>query len=111
MATNGQSARKWLEENQNNAPKERVEQIRKSIAEKLAKLDDSDDSSLGLLEALDVLDQHIHSSTDAETLPSEDALKLDTGPLVSEASIEVPELTPEEKQARFQQLLKSRQLK
>ena len=109
MATNGQSARKWLEENGNKVSRDRVEQIRKNIAEKLAKLDESDDSYPGLLEALDVMDDHLNPAVEEEATPAAD-IKLDLGPLASESDFEAPQLSPDEKKARFKQLLKSGQL-
>ncbi|MRI34732.1 hypothetical protein EOPP23_17250 [Endozoicomonas sp. OPT23] len=110
MATNGQSAKKWLEENQGKASDERVQQIRNSIAEKLTKLDDSDDSSSGLLEALDVLDNYLQGPEETESATAEQDVKLDLSPLGSESNPDIPQLSPEEKQAQFRKLLKSGQL-
>lgn len=112
MATNGESARKWLEANQQKTSPERIRQIRDNIVAKLQRLDDNDNEHDGLLEALDVMDAHLlqleqqdkpedHSGNSSEDLPP-----LDYSPLVNHHQEAVPQLSSEEKQRRFQELLR-----
>ena len=112
MATNGESARKWLEANQHNTSPERIRQIRDNIVAKLQQLDDTDNEHDGLLEALDVMDAHLlqlerqskpegNSDSSPEDLPP-----LDYSPLVNHQEEVVPQLSAEEKQKRFQALLR-----
>lgn len=110
MATNGESARKWLEENQHNIPAERVQHIRDNIATKLQRLDDPDSDHNGLLEALDVMDSFLLQQQQPDTEGnSENSVTepppLDYSPLVDHHSEAAPQLTPEEKRQRFQSLL------
>ena len=108
MATNGESARKWLEDNKEQASEQRIVQIRSNLVKKIDLLAESSedvaDEYQGLLEALDVLDewlQHAVQATPAE--PS----ALDYSALAEEPAEPAPLLSPEEKRQRFQSLLKS----
>ena len=104
MATNGESARKWLEEHQHKTSLKRIQQIRDNIFAKLQRLDDSDDEHDGLLEALDVMDGFIASQQQPEV--AEDLPPLDYSPLVDHQADHAPQLSQKEKQQRFQKLLK-----
>ena len=112
MATNGESARKWLEANQHKTSPERIRQIRDNIVAKLQRLDDTDNEHDGLVEALDVMDAHLlqleqqgkpedHSESSSDDLPP-----LDYSPLVNHHQEATVQLSPEEKHRRFQELLK-----
>ena len=112
MATNGESARKWLEANQHKTSPERIRQIRDNIVAKLQRLDDTDNEHDGLVEALDVMDAHLlhqeqqgkpedHSGSSSDDLPP-----LDYSPLVNHHQEATVQLSPEEKHRRFQELLK-----
>ncbi|MCW7551544.1 hypothetical protein NX722_02565 [Endozoicomonas gorgoniicola] len=112
MATNGESARKWLEANQHKTSPERIRQIRDNIVAKLQRLDDTENEHDGLVEALDVMDAHLlqleqqdkpedHSGSSSDDLPP-----LDYSPLVNHHQEATVQLSPEEKQRRFQELLK-----
>lgn len=104
MATNGESARKWLEENQHKVSIERIQQIRDNILARLQRLDDHEDGHDGLLEALDVMDAFIASQQQPEAV--EESPPLDYSPLVDHQAKPAPQLSQEEKQQRFQELLK-----
>lgn len=111
MATNGESARKWLEENREQVSEERILQIHSNLAKKINQLADSDnmdssDEYEGLLEAMDVMDAWLQ----ARATPAEEeteASELDYSPLVQEPSGPTSQLSREEKVLRFQSLLKS----
>ena len=109
MATNGESARKWLEENREQITEERIVKIRDNLEKKINQITASDnpdgsDELPGLLEALDVMDAWLQErAIPPETATSEP----DYSPLVQEPSEPAPQLTPEEKLRRFQHLLKS----
>ena len=108
MATNGESARKWLEANQHNASVERIQKIRDNIVAKLQRLDDTDTEHDGLVEALDVMDAHLIQLQQPESQSEEsaDLPPLDYGLLVDHRQEATPQLNQEEKQKRFQDLLK-----
>ncbi|KEQ18673.1 hypothetical protein [Endozoicomonas numazuensis] len=110
MATNGESARRWLEENQDKVSLERIRQIRDSISSKLQDLNESDETYPGLLEALDVMDNHLLQEDQEPPTPESEPVSLDLGPLVSHADAEAPQLTAQEKKLKFQQLLKTGKL-
>ena len=104
MATNGESARKWLEENQQKVSIERIQKIHDNIFSRLQRLDDHDDEHNGLLEALDVMNAFLASQQQPEA--AEDWPPLDYSPLVNHQAEHSPQLSQKEKQQRFQQLLK-----
>ncbi|MGY0218875.1 hypothetical protein ACWJJH_16025 [Endozoicomonadaceae bacterium StTr2] len=106
MATNGESARRWLAENGQTSTPERLAQIRQNIAKRLAALpDDEEEEARGLLEALDVMDAYMTAAT-PEASAADDAVALDYSPLIPTGDEETaPTLSPEEKRAKFQQLL------
>ena len=62
MATNGESARKWLEENREQISEERILQIRSNLVKKINQmadadnLNESDETSRVVRRALDVMD-------------------------------------------------------
>lgn len=103
MTTNAKSAKQWLETTGINEPRERIEQIAHSILTKLTQLADDDPQQQGLIEALAIVEDYL------ENLPlitTSDSTNWDTTPL-GESSVEpIPQLTKEEKQQQFQQLLK-----
>lgn len=111
MATNGESARKWLEENREQITEERIVKIRDSLEKKINQITASDNPDVsdelpGLLEALDVMDAWLQE----RAIPPETATatsELDYSPLIQEPSEPAPQLTREEKLRRFQHLLKS----
>ena len=107
MATNGESARRWLEENQDRVSLERIRQIRDNIVDRLQTLDEQDEAHEGLLEALDVMDEHLIATEQPE--PGNDAANvlLDSSPLVSSTPEDTPHLSSEEKQRRFRRLLET----
>lgn len=109
MATNGESARRWLEENHDKVPLERIRQIRDNLAKKLQNIEESDDTYSGLLDALDVMDNHLLEIENPAPVSeaSETTASLDLAPLIPDADQSSPQLSPEEKQARFQSLLKN----
>ncbi len=108
MATNGESARKWLKDNKEQASEQRIVQIRNNLVKKIDLLaesgEDMSDEYQGLLEALDVMDDWLQQAV-PET-PAESSF-LDYSTLVAEATEPAPLLSPEEKRQRFQDLLKS----
>lgn len=108
MATNGDSARKWLEANQHKATPERIQQIRDNIVAKLQRLDDTDHEHDGLVEALDVMDAYLLQLQQPESAQESEAdlPPLDYGLLVDHHQEAVPQLNADEKQRRFQELLK-----
>ena len=107
MATNGESARRWLEENQDKVSLERVRQIRDNIVNRLQSLDEQDETHEGLLEALDVMDEHLLVAEQPETGNDAISAQLDSSPLVSNTTADAPHLSEDEKQKRFRQLLKT----
>ncbi|MGB1270842.1 MAG: hypothetical protein ACPG5T_02080 [Endozoicomonas sp.] len=114
MATNGDSARKWLEENKHQVTETRVLQIRNNLEKKINELPESDVDGLseehqGLLEALDVLEAFLQEQSSARTATNEvtGITGIDASPLISEPSEPVPQLDDTEKKHRFQQLLKT----
>ena len=110
MATNGESARKWLEENKNQVSEQRVVQIRSSLVKKINLLaessNDMSDEYQGLLEALDVMDNWLQQGGTAQEKPVE-LPDLDYRSLVEEPSEPAPLLSQQEKRQRFQSLLKA----
>ncbi|WP_257285303.1 hypothetical protein [Endozoicomonas sp. SESOKO1] len=113
MATNGESARKWLEQNREQISEERILQIRSNLVKKINQISDADnlnesDEHQGLLEALDVMDAWLQERAKPEETLAE-ASALDYSPLIQEPSEPAPQLTREEKLRRFQNLLKDTQ--
>ena len=111
MATNGASARSWLEQNGAQAAPEEIQRIRTAIAGKLDALSEDHPDEAGLLEALDVMDTFIEQGgVSAPVSPVVQEISntpmLDTSPLVPELA-PAEELSPVEKQARFRKLLQS----
>ncbi len=108
MATNGESARKWLKENGEQVTEQRIVQIRDNLVKKINLLsetsEDIPDAHQGLLEALDVMDDWLQQTAQGG---SADSSTLDCGALVEEPSVPVPLLSPEEKRQRFRKLLES----
>ena len=108
MATNGESARQWLEENKNQVSEQRIVQIRSNLVKKIDLLaesgNDMSDEYQGLLEALDVMDNWLQQG--GTTQPAEPS-ELDYRSLVEEPSEPAPLLSPQEKRQRFQSLLKA----
>jgi|GEM_PF-6089706 len=109
MATNGESARKWLEENKEQASEQRIAQIRSNLVKKIDLLaesgEDMSDEYQGLLEALDVMDEWLQRGT--QETPAQPSAPDYGALLVEEPTEPVPLLSPEEKRQRFQSLLKS----
>ncbi|WP_163369874.1 hypothetical protein [Endozoicomonas acroporae] len=110
MATNGESARQWLEQNREQISEERILQIRSNLVKKINQLADAEDLTVsdehqGLLEALDVMDAWLQERATPQETAAE-ASTLDYSPLIQEPSETVPQLTQEEKLRRFQNLLK-----
>lgn len=111
MSTNGESARKWLEENRESVSEDRVLQIRSNLVKKINQLAepenmDPSDEHQGLLEALDVMDAWLHERAPPMEAQAE-ASELDYSPLIQESSEPAPQLSREEKLRRFQHLLKT----
>ena len=110
MATNGESARKWLEENKKQVSEQRIIQIRSNLVKKINLLaescDEMSDKYQGLLEALDVMDSWLQQGGTAQEKPVE-LSDLDCRSLVEEPSEPAPLLSPEDKRQRFQSLLKA----
>ncbi len=112
MATNGESARRWLSDNKQKVSEARVRQIRDSLEQKANQLsnteqDDLDDEYQGILEALEVMDVFISEQYETKVI---EPMILDASPLVAEDLSDVPVLNVREKQARFQALLKESKL-
>ncbi|WP_257263780.1 hypothetical protein [Endozoicomonas sp. ONNA2] len=111
MATNGESARQWLEQNREQVSEERILQIRNNLVKKIDQMVDADnmnvsDEHQGLLEALDVMDAWLQERASPRETATETSA-LDYSPLIQEPSETAPKLTQEEKQRRFQNLLKA----
>ena len=110
MATNGESARKWLDENAELVSEQRVVQIRSNLAKKIDLLAESggdmSDEYQGLLEALDVMDDWLQQGGTTQEAPAQPS-DLDYRGLIEEPSEPAPLLSPEEKRQRFQNLLKA----
>lgn len=104
MSTNGASARQWLEDNNNTVPTERVQQIIRSLLGKIEKLDKDHPDTVGLLEALDVLEHYLLDLTPSQPPSTAKEVPFDTSPLTSNESAPEP-LSQEEKQRRFKALL------
>ncbi len=118
MATNGASARQWLAENGEHTPLPEVERIRNAIAKKLDTLSDDHPEQDGLLEALDAMDEWLVLAQDrpqsgqTTTLPSTPVENTDAQLDSSSLTPDLPPaeaLSPEEKKARFQNLLQRSQ--
>lgn len=110
MATNGESARQWLESNKHKVSEERILHIRDNLQKKieaLAKADEPVDPTeeQGLVDALDVMDAFIERQF-GESQPDESTAELDYSSLVDSSASEAPILDDSEKQKRFQALLK-----
>ncbi|MTI12813.1 hypothetical protein [Sansalvadorimonas verongulae] len=115
MATNGESARQWLADKGSTASPDELLRIRTAIANKLDTMPEDHPDEAGLLEALDVMDEFMEKGKDAPLAaaaaplnsPSDEtsAPALDTSPLIPDLP-PAEELSPAEKQARFQALLK-----
>ncbi|MCL6416758.1 hypothetical protein MIB92_13945 [Aestuariirhabdus sp. Z084] len=116
MATNGESAALWLAENTSHLSRQRIEQVRNNVFQKLEVLNEDHPDAPGLLEALEVLDQHLESDAEPQNMPAppappsspsdsiSESAGLDLSPLIPEQS-EANPLDPDEKRARFQELL------
>ncbi|WP_257280018.1 hypothetical protein [Endozoicomonas sp. ISHI1] len=107
MATNGESARRWLEENQDKVSLERIRQIRDNLSNKLQAVDESDGTYPGLLEALDVMDNYLLQEEGEATAPESEPASLDLSPLIPQSDHQPPQLSEQEKKLKFQQLLKT----
>ena len=109
MSTNGESARRWLDDNQERVSEERIRQIRDNLAKKIDQISDSDtpsDAHQDLLDALDVMDAWLDdNSPPSDTVPDNTAL--DYSPLIQEPTDVITPLSEEEKKQRFNDLLKS----
>ena len=105
MATNGASARQWLEENHNNVPADRIQQVIRSLTRKMEDLGEDHPEWEGLLEALDVLESYQPGLTSPDLHSNE----LDTSPLIANEPAPEP-LSPEEKKQRFKALLQKSDL-
>ena len=115
MATNGESARQWLEDNQNKISESRVKQIRDSLDQKAndlsnAEQNDSEEEYQGVLEALDVMETFINEHYNHTPVSENEPTVLDYSPLGTNTDSEAPLLNQQEKKARFQDLLKSQKL-
>ncbi|WP_299728047.1 hypothetical protein [uncultured Endozoicomonas sp.] len=110
MSTNGESARKWLEENKGKIQEPRILQIKDNLLKKLQQSEeqetDTSEEYEGLLEALEVMESWLIENTVPEVVQN-DLPPLDASPLVQDAAGEAPILSKEEKQQRFQALLES----
>ncbi|MDD7804017.1 MAG: hypothetical protein PUP46_00240 [Endozoicomonas sp. (ex Botrylloides leachii)] len=106
MATNGESATQWLNDNHGKVSIERIQQIIRSISQKIARLTPEHPEYDGLIAALDVMNEYKANISPDRAL-SEPSLTdlLDASPLVPEVT-EAKAMHPEEKKRRFQQLLK-----
>ncbi|OED42927.1 hypothetical protein ACH42_11405 [Endozoicomonas sp. (ex Bugula neritina AB1)] len=112
MATNGESARQWLKDNKQKASESRIKQIRDNLNKKAHDLsnaddDDIDDQYQGVLEALEIMDTFIEKHFAPVPDTKETSAILDSSSLISDTSSDVPLLSSQEKQARFQALLKT----
>lgn len=113
MATNGESARQWLEQNRGKVSKERILQIHENLLKKIDALNAADeaetaDEHQGLLEALDVMEAYIEEQYGETPTPeTPEPVELDHSSLASEPSTDVPVLDDTEKKKRFQNLLKT----
>lgn len=111
MATNGASAKQWLESNKHKVSEQRIIQIRDNLQKKIEALTKADEltdlsEEQGLLEALDVMDAFIETRYGAS--PAEESTaKLDYSSLVDSSDSGAPVLDTSEKQKRFQDLLKN----
>ena len=111
MATNGASARQWLESNKHKVSEQRVLQIRDNLQKKIEALSKADElndpnEEQGLVEALDVMDAFIETRF-GEAPAEESTAELDYSSLVDSSGCEAPVLDTSEKQKRFQALLKN----
>ncbi|CAM3625656.1 hypothetical protein [Parendozoicomonas haliclonae] len=113
MATNGASARQWLAEHGQQKSADELQRIRNAIATKLEALSEDHPDEDGLLEALDVMDEWINNGGQPvapAALGSNDAPAaepmFDSSPLTPDLQPS-EELSPAEKRARFQALLKT----
>ena len=110
MATNGESARQWLESNKHKVSEQRIIQIRDSLQKKFETLTGADEPAdpneeQGLVEALDVMDAFIESRY-GERPPEDSSAELDYSSLIDSSGCQAPVLDGPEKQRRFQELLK-----
>lgn len=111
MATNGASARQWLESNKHKVSEQRVLQIRDNLQKKIEALSKAEEPTdpneeQGLVEALDVMDAFIETRY-GESPAEESSAELDYSSLVETSDCGAPVLDSPEKQRRFQELLKS----
>ncbi len=104
MATNGESAARWLQEQGAQASPERLGQIRDNLAKKLEELDAEHPEYPGLLEALDVMDNYIAGVQPSTSANEAETPALDLSPLVADAPTAAP-ISADERRARFARLL------
>ncbi|MDE1462931.1 hypothetical protein [Spartinivicinus poritis] len=102
MTTSAASAKQWLETQGINEPRERIEQIAQNMLSKLAKMDDENPQQQGLIEALAVVEDYLASLP----VTPQPTINWDTSPLGDPSADAIPQLTQEEKQQQFKQLLK-----
>ena len=126
MSTNGDSARRWLEENRTKVTEQRILQIRDSLLKKIQGIEQSEDDDVsdeydGLLEALEVMESWLqentthfqqeykqpHQQEQQQQTAEQPSAELDYGPLGSNDAAPAPILSDEEKHARFKELLES----
>ena len=112
MATNGESARKWLLDNCKTITTEQVNRVRESLIKKIDQTPEPENNDLpdphqGLLEALDVLDAWLLENTAASPKNLDETIPLDYRPLVTEPSEPINILTEKEKLREFHKLLES----
>lgn len=117
MATNGESAARWLLEQGDKTSPERLQQIRDNLANKLEPLDESATEYGDLLDALDVMDNHLArmaqgipaAPTESVENPDSEAPQLDSSPLIANDAT-TAFISAEERRAKFAQLLKAGRL-
>ena len=113
MSTNGESARKWLEENRDYIKEPRILQIRDNLLKKIQQYEEQEEADTseeyeGLLEALDVMESWLQENAAPQPVkPPTELPALETTPLGHNAFSEAPVLSEQEKQKKFQDLLKS----
>ena len=116
-STNGESAKKWLEENKEHITEQRIVQIRSSLEKKINQLIQAGkaetlelfDEYEGLLEALNVMDAWLqdYSAPSSAVNDSPETVALDYSPLVQEGTEPIPQLSPQEKRRQFEGLLQA----
>lgn len=111
MTTNGESATNWLKEQGEATSPERLQKIRNNIASQLEESSPDDQQHIGLLEALDVMDDYLINKNATVVSNSESISLTDRLPLCDNTtSLPPPLLTEDEKKQRFKTLLSTGKL-